>query len=211
LVGLRSVRILGIDTATEYASIGLREDEQILAEHTERTHGSHAVSLLPLIDRVLNDARVTIDDIDTIAVSHGPGSFTGLRIGVSVAKGLACATGARIVGVSTLEALAHSVSQRTTICSLLDARRGDVYAAWFEGGTSGLRRLSADAVMSHATLLEVSADAVRDRRGCRTCVRRHSAVAFRGGDRAAFFGGVRTARGRGRDAWPDGFAQRRDE
>ena len=152
---MRSVLVLGIDTATQHASIGLREGDRVLAEYTEKNHASHAVSLLPLIERVLNEGHMTIGDVDAIAVSHGPGSFTGLRIGVSVAKGLACATGARVVGVSTLEALARSVPRRGTICSLLDARKGEVYAAWFEGGPARLRRVSEDAVLSHEMLLAV--------------------------------------------------------
>lgn len=147
--------MLGIDTATRYASVGLRDDDEVIAEQTETASGSHAVSLLPLIERVLGEARVDTRDLDAIAVSRGPGSFTGLRVGLSVAKGLACATGARLVGVPTLEALAMAAGRKAVICALLDARKGEIYAGCFEVTPEGLRRLSDDAVLPLEALMEV--------------------------------------------------------
>jgi tRNA threonylcarbamoyladenosine biosynthesis protein TsaB len=116
--------------------------------------GSHAVSLLPLIDEVLTSAGCSVDALDAVAVSSGPGSFTGLRIGLSVAKGLACAGGIGVVAVHTLEALARTLpGHRGVICSLLDARKGEVYAACFEASPQGWRRLTADQLVTPEALV----------------------------------------------------------
>src|SRR5689334_18463142 len=97
--------------------------------------GSHARTLLPLIDNALAAARCELSDLDLIAVSIGPGSFTGLRIGLSVAKGLALATGLPAVGVPTLEAYANCAGARSgLLCPVLDARKGEVYGAAFQIG-----------------------------------------------------------------------------
>jgi tRNA threonylcarbamoyladenosine biosynthesis protein TsaB len=148
------VRVLGIDTATRHASIGLCEDNEILIERTDKATRSHATSTLPLIEAVLGEARIGIGDVDAIAVSSGPGSFSGLRIGLSVAKGLACATGARLVGISTLEALAHVARHRTgTVCPLLDARKGELYAACFDVSPDAVHRRWNDTVTTAEALV----------------------------------------------------------
>lgn len=148
------MRVLGIDTATRHASIGLYEDNGRLIERTDKATRSHATSALPLIERVLSDAGIGIGDVDAIAVSSGPGAFSGLRIGLSIAKGLACATGARLVGVSTLEALAHVArDRRGTVCTLLDARKGELYAACFEVSPEAVERRSKDAVTTAEALV----------------------------------------------------------
>jgi len=153
-VGLTAVRVLGIDTATRTASIGICEDSTILAERTEKNVASHAALILPLIERVLAEGGVEVEQLDAIAVSAGPGSFTGLRIGMSIAKGLACATGAQVVGISTLEALARTVADRHgPIWTLLDARKGEIYAASFEGSEHGLRRTTDDVLTTPETLV----------------------------------------------------------
>jgi tRNA threonylcarbamoyladenosine biosynthesis protein TsaB len=148
------VRVLGIDTATRHASIGFCRNGEVIAEATEHS-SRHAVSVLPLIERVLATAGVGARDLDAIAVSRGPGSFTGLRVGLSVAKGLACATGARVVGVPTLEALVKGAGRSGVGCSLLDARRGEFYAASFEVTPAAIRRLSDDAVLTLEALMGI--------------------------------------------------------
>jgi tRNA threonylcarbamoyladenosine biosynthesis protein TsaB len=149
------VRLLGIDTATRRASVGLRIGNAVVCERSQLTDGSHAVSLLGLIDDVLRAGGCAVGDLDAVAVSGGPGSFTGLRISLSVAKGLSYATGARLISVPTLEALARSVAdRRSAICALLDARKGEVYAACFEPTDAGLRRLTDDLLLTPEALLE---------------------------------------------------------
>ena len=148
------MRVLGLDTATWRASVGLVADGRLVAEKPQLTDGSHAVSLLPLIDEVLRKAGSTLDALDAIAVSGGPGSFTGLRVGLSVAKGLTRATGARLVTVPTLAALARTVVDHYgVIWSLLDARKGEIYAACFESSPDGCRRLTPDALLTVEALM----------------------------------------------------------
>jgi tRNA threonylcarbamoyladenosine biosynthesis protein TsaB len=154
------VRILGFDTATRQASVGLWSDGQIIAEVSGASQ-NHAVSLLPFIDDTLRQAGCAIGDVDAVAVSSGPGSFSGLRVGLSVAKGLACATGVRVIPVPTLAALARSLhparlpaSQREqTICTLLDAHKGELYAATFAPAAQGGERLTPDTVVTAEALL----------------------------------------------------------
>jgi tRNA threonylcarbamoyladenosine biosynthesis protein TsaB len=128
---------LGLCTATWTASVGLIHHRLVVTERTVRCQNSHAPTLLGLIDDVLRDAGVEPDCLDAVAVSQGPGSFTGLRIGISTAKGLAYAGRARVVGVPTLEALVRAAKPRAgTVCAVLDARKGEVYAScfrWQEG------------------------------------------------------------------------------
>lgn len=124
--------VLGIESATATASVGLVERDRVLAERTLAAPGSHAVSILPLIDQTLRQASAAPGDLDALAVSIGPGSFTGLRVGLSVAKGLALACGLGIAAVPTLEALAHCVAGHDRpVCPVLDARRGEAYLAAF--------------------------------------------------------------------------------
>ncbi len=123
---------LGIETATPIASAAVVDGDGILAERTLRANGSHARTLLQLADDVLAAAAVPLGSLDLLAVSIGPGSFTGLRIGLSVAKGLALARGLTVVGVPTLAAYARAAGRRSgLICPVLDARKGEVYAAAF--------------------------------------------------------------------------------
>lgn len=150
------MRILGVDTATWRASVGLISDGTSVVEQSLLTTGNHAASLLPLIEDVLRRAACPVDRLDAIAVSNGPGSFTGLRIGLSVAKGIACATGARLIAVPTLEALARTVVHyEGVICPVLDARKGELYAASFEASGGVLTRLTADVLMTPESLLEI--------------------------------------------------------
>jgi len=150
-----SVRILGLDTATRRASAGLLIDGEVVAEQAQLANGSHAVTVLPLVADTLRRAGCRVRDLDAVAVSGGPGGFTGLRVGLSVAKGLACATGVPVVAVPTLEALARTLSYREGIIwTLLDARKGELYAACFESVSGAVRRLTPDAVVTPSELVE---------------------------------------------------------
>jgi tRNA threonylcarbamoyladenosine biosynthesis protein TsaB len=150
------MRVLGIDTSTSCGSIGLIEDERFLCEYSLEGKASHSERVLKTIDRVLEDSGISIGDIDGFAVSVGPGSFTGLRIGVSAAKGLAFATGKPVGGVSTLDALAQNVRYCPyLICPVLDARKGEVYAALYRNtGKEGLIKLAPEIAIKPADFLE---------------------------------------------------------
>jgi len=147
--------ILGIDTATRIASVGLVREGESLAEDSRPAVFNHTDTLLPLISDLLTQTHVALTDIDGIGVSLGPGSFTGLRIALSTVQGLAYALGQKVVGVSTLEALAHTVTDwHGTICPILDARKGEVYAAFFRRNHHGLlERLTPDQVCIPQALL----------------------------------------------------------
>jgi tRNA threonylcarbamoyladenosine biosynthesis protein TsaB len=147
------VRALGIETATSIASVGVVVEDRVVAERALPICGSHARTLLPLIDEALATAGIALDELDLLAVSIGPGSFTGLRIGLSVAKGLALATELPVIGVPTLDAYAHAAGVRPGIlCPVLDARKGEVYAAAFRWCGADLECVAAAAAMTPARL-----------------------------------------------------------
>jgi len=126
------VKILGIDTSTTCGSIGLIHDENVISEYLLNLSITHSERLLDAIDLVLGRTRCALADLDGFSISLGPGSFTGVRIGVSTVKGLAFAVQKPVVGASTLDVLASQVSPTPyLICPIIDARKGEVYAAFY--------------------------------------------------------------------------------
>jgi len=123
---------LGIDTTTLACSVALLQDDTLLAEATLNIKKTHSERLMPLLDNLLEESGIEREAIDAIAVAAGPGSFTGLRIGVSTARALAQGLGIPAVAVCTLDALAEAVpTPGVLICPLLDARRSQVYTALY--------------------------------------------------------------------------------
>jgi len=130
---------LGIDTSSAAASVAVGSPERVLAEWTLEVDRTHAVRLLPHIRWVLQEAGLHLGDVDGVAVTLGPGSFTGLRIGITTAKVLALVTGKTLVGRPTLEVLAGNVPHAAgLVCPVLDARRGEVYWALYRQAESGV-------------------------------------------------------------------------
>ena len=126
------MKILAIDTATPTCSIALTDGEILRAEVTVKEGRSHSRHIMGLIEQVFDSAGLTLDDVDGFAVSRGPGSFTGLRIGISTAKGLVHALKKPLVGISSLLVLAtQAKAGRHLICSMLDARKKEVYYAFY--------------------------------------------------------------------------------
>ena len=123
--------ILATDTSTPYLSIALCDNESIIAEVSLAADRKHAELILFHTDRILTETDTPLHNIDLLAVAQSPGSFTGVRVGVSAWKGLAAGANIPIIGVSTLDVLAHRAQGVTTICTLLDAKMGEVYAAVF--------------------------------------------------------------------------------
>ncbi len=163
------MRILGVDTATSTASVALIDNGRLVAEETSSASGSanagnghhfsgnHAEIILPLIQSVLRSAGVSLTEISCLAVSIGPGSFTGLRIGLSTVKGLAYGWGVPVVGVSTLLANAARVTDFDgLICSLLDARKKQVYAALFRRRGDEFARLTEDQILAPAEAIDLA-------------------------------------------------------
>lgn len=131
------MNILAFDTSGESSSVAFLSDETIGVECCLNRGGRHEETLLLTIQDVLVRAGITMGEIDLFAVTVGPGSFTGLRVGLSTVKGLAFAAGKPVAGVSALEALAANIPHAdVSVCPMMDARRGDVYAAMYrvEGG-----------------------------------------------------------------------------
>jgi tRNA threonylcarbamoyladenosine biosynthesis protein TsaB len=126
------MKILGIDTSTPCGSVGLIHDDRVISEYILNIPVTHSERLLSAIELVLREARCAIGDLDGWAISLGPGSFTGVRIGVSTVKGLAFATQKPVAGVSTLDVLASQISPTLyLICPIIDARKREVYTAFY--------------------------------------------------------------------------------
>jgi tRNA threonylcarbamoyladenosine biosynthesis protein TsaB len=125
--------LLALDTSTAWASVALYDGRAVLAEETWHAQRRHGDELFPTIERVLAGARTSLAEIDRVAVATGPGSFTGLRVAIAAAQGIARGTGSALVGVSTLDVLAypHAPSKQRT-CALLPAGRTEWYAAMYQ-------------------------------------------------------------------------------
>jgi tRNA threonylcarbamoyladenosine biosynthesis protein TsaB len=128
------MRILAVDTTTPSGSAALLEDARLIGEVTCESPATHSARLLRGIDHLLRAADLAIEDIGGFAVAAGPGSFTGIRIGLSTVKSLAFASGKPVAAVSTLGALALKLvhPQVRLICPILDAKKGEIYSALFE-------------------------------------------------------------------------------
>ena len=140
---------MGIDTSTSCASVGLIEDEEVISDYLLNIPVTHSERLLGAIEFVLKEARCPIERIDGWVVALGPGSFTGLRIGVSTVKGLAFATGKPVSGISVLDVLASQIAPTShLICPILDARKKEVYTAFYryEEGRSLMRQSDYQAI-----------------------------------------------------------------
>ena len=148
--------ILGIDTSTKCGSVALISEEEILGEIKLNLEVTHSERLLLIIDSLLKWSKVTLKDLSGIAVTKGPGSFTGLRIASSIAKGLCYANNIPLLSCSTLEALASNINYSSyKICPVLDAKRNEVYTALFENKGSGLpKRLTKDVAIPLSDFLE---------------------------------------------------------
>jgi tRNA threonylcarbamoyladenosine biosynthesis protein TsaB len=148
-------KIMCIDTATDVCTVSIFDADNCLAFRDSGEERSHAVQLAVYIDEVLKETNLKVSDLDAIAVSKGPGSYTGLRIGVSMAKGLCYASGIPLVSVSTLQAMCYGLSDdfkaANTLndfyfCPMLDARRMEVYTAFFNADYSKHQDIRAEII-----------------------------------------------------------------
>jgi len=132
------LKILGIDTSTKSCNLGLIEDEDVLIEYTiNGLKKKHSSILLPAIKDLLETIDLKIEEVDGIAVSIGPGSFTGLRIGLCVAKGLCYARSLPLLGIPTLDAMAFPLKEIPyLICPVLESKKDEIYDVVFRGGNS---------------------------------------------------------------------------
>lgn len=141
--------ILGIESSAQSASAAIVKDGKLLSEMFLNVGLTHSVTLLPLIRQSVESAGLSVDDIDAVAVSNGPGSFTGVRIGVSTAKGIAQPCDKMCVPVSTLEAIAYPlINSNAIVVSVMDARCQQVYCAVFDCHGNEMARITQDDAVS---------------------------------------------------------------
>ncbi|OGW75867.1 MAG: tRNA (adenosine(37)-N6)-threonylcarbamoyltransferase complex dimerization subunit type 1 TsaB [Omnitrophica bacterium RBG_13_46_9] len=128
------MKILAIDTSTEYLGLAIAEDDKILGSFREGQGMKHSSLLMPSIDGLLAKCHLRLKNIEVIALSIGPGSFTGLRIGVAACKGINLVFGTPIVDVPTLDAIAYNFinEKERILCPLIDAKKGKLYACFYE-------------------------------------------------------------------------------
>ena len=143
------MKILALESSAVAASAALCEDETLLAQSFQNSGLTHSQTLLPMAKEVMERCGVAAEDLDLIAVANGPGSFTGLRIGVATAKGLAWAAEKPCAGCSTLESMAWNLAGLTgEVCAAMDARRNQVYNARFRVDGETVERLTPDRAIS---------------------------------------------------------------
>ncbi|MEG1166360.1 MAG: tRNA (adenosine(37)-N6)-threonylcarbamoyltransferase complex dimerization subunit type 1 TsaB, partial [Oscillospiraceae bacterium] len=129
------MRILGFESSAKTASVAICDEAGLVAQYFQNSGLTHSRTLLPMAENMLKNLDLSLADIDLIAVAQGPGSFTGVRIGVSTVKGLAWASEKPVCGVSTLAAMAYNgltAPEGSIICCVMDARRNQFYNALFE-------------------------------------------------------------------------------
>lgn len=145
------MRILALESSAKAASVCVSEDGKLIGQYFQNSGLTHSRTLLPMAADLLKNLELNMADIGLVAISKGPGSFTGLRIGIATAKGLAQPLSIPCCGVSTLEALARQVAEvcnNGIICAVMDARRNQVYNALFSVENGVLARISEDRAIS---------------------------------------------------------------
>lgn len=149
------MRLLAVDTSTLSCGVAVADEEGLLSESLFTSRQTHSRHLLGMVEETLSRSGLALSDLDGFSVTRGPGSFTGLRIGMSVVKGLAEVAGKPVAGISTLEALARgAVLANKPILAMVDARKGEVYAALYApDGKGGVMELSPPEAVSPEALL----------------------------------------------------------
>lgn len=126
------MKILAVSTSSNNCSVALLEDDNIIKELNICNEKTHSEKFMPLIDKLLLETKTALSDINLIAVDNGPGSFTGIRIGIATIKAIAEFRNIPVVACSSLEALAYNVTDADYICSIIDARNNQIYAGIFD-------------------------------------------------------------------------------
>ena len=147
--------ILAFESSAKSASVALVKDGELLSQYSQCSALTHSRTLLPMAEDMLKNAEVKLSEVDLIAVAYGPGSFTGIRIGVSTVKGLSWAADKPCVGVSTREAMAwHGLLSGGYVCPVMDARRQQVYNALFKIEDGKPQRITDDRPIALAQLAD---------------------------------------------------------
>ena len=156
------MKILYLDTSSKFLSLAVGRDDKVLARAHRKLDRKHSLQLVPLIDKVLKKAKVPLKKLDGFCVSKGPGSFTGLRIGITVIKGLAFVLRKPVVAIPSLDILAENIKKVKApkkkplpdeICPIVDARQNKVYACLYKAANGKIRRKSRYLLLSMEELL----------------------------------------------------------
>ena len=135
--------ILSIDSSTPVAGIAVSDDNKLLGEVMINTKNTHSEKLMPMVAQLLNDLQMNIQQVEAVAVTCGPGSFTGLRIGMATAKGIVQGGGKKLIAIPTLDTLAQNLNHYPgIICPIMNAQKKQVYTAIYRSGKNGMERLS---------------------------------------------------------------------
>lgn len=126
------MKILSIETSSKVCAVALMEDDKLIKEELIEDENTHSVKLMPLVDKLLNETNTKISDVDLFACDVGPGSFTGIRIGISTIKAFLDVTGKTAVGITSLETLAYNIETDEIVCSLVDAKNNNVYCGFYK-------------------------------------------------------------------------------
>ena len=126
------MKILAIDTSSKICSVSILEDNNLIIEKHNDDEKTHSQKLMPLIDELFKESNLTLDNIDLLACSQGPGSFTGIRIGISTVKAFADVKNIPIIGTTSLESLAYNIDTDGLIATLIDAKHDNVYFALYD-------------------------------------------------------------------------------
>lgn len=149
------MKILAIDTSAVAASAAIAQEDKLIGEFYVNTGITHSQTLMPMLDELLKTSKTDIKEIDAVAVNAGPGSFTGVRIGVAAAKGIAFPADIKCVSVSTLHSMAYNLlACDCVVCAVMDARCSQVYNALFRNTRGKVERLTEDRAMSIEELCE---------------------------------------------------------
>lgn len=149
------MKVLGVDTSTMMATCAVLDGETLLGEYSLNQDMSHSENLVPMIKELLDSLKLQVSDIDLYGVSLGPGSFTGLRIGIATVKSFAHVFNKPIIGVSTLEGLAFNLAHEGTIVPMIDARRNRVYTGIYKWKKGRLINILKPSIMEMEELLEL--------------------------------------------------------
>ena len=149
------MKILGIDTSSNASSVAVIEDNKLICEYTVNTKTTHSQKLMPMIENMLSMSGINIKEIDAIAICIGPGSFTGLRIGMATAKAISHVNNLPIIGINSLEILAGNMDLcNKKICSILDAQRNQVYTGRYKFENGNIVEIQPVDVVEIENLLE---------------------------------------------------------
>lgn len=147
------MKILAIDTSATAASVAICEENKLIGEFFINTALTHSQTLMPMTEQLLKSTGLSLNDIDAFAINAGPGSFTGVRIGVSAVKGLCFANNLPCISVSTLQSMAYNMlGSECIVCAVMDARCSQVYNAMFKVKGNTVERLTDDRAISLSEL-----------------------------------------------------------